>query len=54
MTLWSAEEMLDVQHQRVDILAYARTAIKGLLQKGRQGFLLSPPSCPLDNPIGHG
>ena len=31
--LWSAEEMLDGQHQRLDILAHARTVHKGLLQK---------------------
>ena len=31
--LWSAEEMLDGQHQRVDIPARARTAHKGLPQK---------------------
>ena len=31
--LWSAEEMLDGQHQRVDIPAYARTVHKGRLQK---------------------
>ena len=31
--LWSAEEILDGQHQRVAILAHARTAHKGLLQK---------------------
>ena len=29
----SLEEMLDGQHQRVDIPAHARTAHKGLLQK---------------------
>ena len=32
-TPWSAEEMLDGQHQRVDIPAHARFAHKGLLQK---------------------
>ena len=32
-TPWSAEEMLDGQHQRVDIPAHARTAHKGLLKK---------------------
>ena len=32
-TPWSAEEMLDGQHQRVDISAHTRTAHKGLLQK---------------------
>ena len=31
--LWSAEEMLDGQHQRVDIPAHARTTHSGLLQK---------------------
>ena len=31
--LWSAEEMLDGQHQRVDISAHARTVHNGLLQK---------------------
>ena len=30
---WLAEEMLDGQHQRVDIPALARTAYSGLLQK---------------------
>ena len=30
---WSAEEMLDGQHQKVDIPAHAKTAYKGLLQK---------------------
>ena len=33
VTLWSAEEMLDGQLQRVDIPAHARSAHKGLLQK---------------------
>ena len=32
-TLWSAEEMLDGQQQRVDIPAHARTAYNGLLKK---------------------
>ena len=32
-TPWSAEEMLDGQHQRVDVSAHARTAYKGLPQK---------------------
>ena len=30
---WSAGEMLDGQHQRVDISTRARTAHKGVLQK---------------------
>ena len=33
VTPWLAEEMLDGQHQKVDIPAHARTALKGLLQK---------------------
>ena len=32
-TLWLAEEMLDGQHQRVDITVHARTAHKSLLQE---------------------
>ena len=32
-TPWSAEEMLDGQHQRLNIPAHARPAHKGLLQK---------------------
>ena len=32
-TPWSAEEMLDEQHQRADIPAHGRTAHNGLLQK---------------------
>ena len=32
-TPWSAEDMMDGQHQRVDIIAHAGTAQKGLLQK---------------------
>ena len=32
-TPWSADEMLDRHHQRVDVSAYARTAHKGFLQK---------------------
>ena len=31
VTLWSAEEMLDGQLQRMDIPAHARTVYKGLL-----------------------
>ena len=31
-TLWLVEEMLDGQHQRVDVPAHARTAHNGLLQ----------------------
>ena len=32
-TPWSAEVVLDEQHQRVDVPAHARTAHKNLLQK---------------------
>ena len=54
-TPWSAEEMLDGQHQRVDILAHARTAHKGPpAEKTGRGSLLNRLSCPLDDPIGHG
>ena len=42
----SAEEMLDGQHQGVDIPAHARTAHKALL--------LTRPSCLPDDPIGQG
>ena len=53
-TPWSAEKMLDGQHQRVDIHAHARTEHKGLLQKKTvRGSLLNLPSCPLDDPVGH-
>ena len=40
---WLAEEMLNEQHQRVDISAHARTAHKGLLQKAGRGSLLNHP-----------
>ena len=33
MMLWSAEQMLDWQHERVDLPAHARTAHEGPLQK---------------------
>ena len=39
--LWSAEEMLDGWHQRVDIPTRARTAHKGLLQKRLEEDLCS-------------
>ena len=38
-TPWSAEKMLDGQHQKVDIPAHTRTAHKGLLQKRPEGEL---------------
>ena len=37
-TLWLAEEMMDGQHQRVDIPAYARTAHKGLHKRLEEDF----------------
>ena len=54
-TPWSPEEILDGQHQRVDIPAHARTARKGLLQRrpGRGSPLNRLPSPP-DDPIGQG
>ena len=36
---WSAEEMLDGQHQRVDIPAHARTPHEGVLPKGLEEYL---------------
>ena len=48
-TPWSAEEMMDGQHQRVCTPAHARTAHKGLRQeKTGRGSLLKCPSCPPD------
>ena len=55
----SAEEMLDGQHQRVDIFAFARTAHKGLLQKRLEEDLClivphAPPPPPHGDPISQG
>ena len=50
---WLAEEMLDAQHQRVDIPAHARTVHKGLLRKRLEEdlcWIIPPPN----NPIGQG
>ena len=50
-TPWSAEEMLDGQHQKVDIHAHARTAHKDLLQKSLEADLswtASPPDESID------
>ena len=56
-TSWLAEEMLDGQHQRVDIPAHARTAhINDLQQKTLEENLcchVSPPHPP-DDPFGQG
>ena len=54
-TPWSAEEMLDGEHQGVHISSHARTTHNGLLQKktGRVS-LLNRPSCSSDDRIGQG
>ena len=56
-TPWSAEEMLDGQHRRMDVPANARTAYNGLLLKktGRESLLnrlscLLPPPPPTKRP----
>ena len=50
-TQWSAEEMLDGQHQRVDMSAHARTAYKDLLQDSKktsaESSLISIPPPPV-------
>ena len=54
-TTWSAEEMLDGQHERVDIPAHAGTAHLGLLQKKTEIlFLLNRPLCPPEDPSDQG
>ena len=54
-TPWSVEEMLDGQHQRVDIPAHARTAHKGPpVEKTGRGSLLNRPSCIPNNFTGQG
>ena len=47
----SAEEMLDGQHQRVDISAHARTAQGPPAEMTGRGSLLNHPSCPPDDLI---
>ena len=54
VTLWSAEEMLDGQHQIADIPAHARSAHKGPLQKRLEEDLRWIMSYPCDDPIGQG
>ena len=49
----------DGQHQRVDTLAYAKTAHKGLVQKKKkkkklEENLLNRHYCPPEDPIGQG
>ena len=54
-TLWSAEEMLGGQHQRVNIPAYARTAHKGLVQKRlAEDFCWIVPGVSSDDPVDQG
>ena len=56
-TLWLAEEMLDAQHQRVDIPVHARTAQKGLLWKRLEEdlcWIIPHASCRPNDPIGQG
>ena len=54
-TLWSAEKMLDGQHQRADIPAHARTAHNGLLQETLdKNLCLIVCHVPSDDPISHG
>ena len=50
----SAEEMLDGQHQRMDISAHARTAQGPPAEMTGRGSLLNHPSCPPDDLIGQG
>ena len=46
---WSADEMLDGQRQRMDVLAHATTAHDGLSLNGTgRGSLLNHPSAPAD------
>ena len=50
---WSADEMLDGQHQRMDVLAHATTAHDGLSLNGTgRGSLLNHPSAPADEQLG--
>ena len=53
-TLWSAKEVLDGQHQRVDISVHARTVHRSQgspAEKNRRRYLLFP-SCSPDDPTG--
>ena len=50
----SAEELLDGQHQRLDIPARSGTAHSGLPQKTGKGSLLNRPSCLLPPPLPPG
>ena len=43
--MWSAEEMLDGQHQRVDIPVHARIAHNGLLHKTPERLSAEPSVC---------
>ena len=50
-TAWLAEEMLESQHQRVDVPAHARTVTMASSRSDRRGSLLNGPSCPPSDPI---
>ena len=52
-TPWSAEEMLDGQHQTVDIAAHATTAHWGHLQQRLEKSLLNRLSCPPPSTLPH-
>ena len=52
--LWLSEEMLDGEHQKVDIPAHVRTAYKGSCRKDWKRSLLNHPLCPLTDPSGQG
>ena len=54
-TPWSAEELLDGKHQRVDIPAHARNCSQGPpAEKTGRGSLLNRPSRSPDDPVGQG
>ena len=50
---WSADEVLDRQHQRVDIPAHEGAAHEGLLEKRLEKVFNRPSYLP-DDPIGPG
>ena len=54
MTPWSIEELLDGQHQRVDISAIPEPPARPPTEKTGRGSLLNRPSCPPDDQIGQG
>ena len=56
MMPWSAEEVLDGQHERVDIPAHARTACsqRPPAEKNGRGSLLNRPLCPPNDQVSQG